>query len=220
MSNKYIQLNDTLYQYLTAVSLRESAILKELREETANHTLSAMQISPEQGQFMALLTQLMGAKKVLEIGVFTGYSSICVASALPEDGIITACDISDEYTAVARHYWQLAKLYNNIDLKLGPALNTLDVLINEGHSASYDLAFIDADKQNYDGYYEGSLKLLRSGGLVMIDNVLWGGRVANPTFEDADTQAIRALNKKIYADQRVSISLLPIADGLTLAIKR
>ena len=220
MSNKYIQLNDTLYQYLKAVSLRESAILKELREETANHTLSAMQISPEQGQFMALLTQLVGAKKVLEIGVFTGYSSICMASALPKDGIITACDISEEYTSVARRYWQLAKLFNKIDLKLGPALNTLDVLINEGHSASYDLAFIDADKQNYDGYYEGSLKLLRSGGLLIIDNVLWGGRVADSTFEDADTLAIRALNKKIYADQRVSISLLPIADGLTLAIKR
>ena len=213
-------VTDSVYDYVLSASLREPEVLKQLREETALHAHSVMQITPEQGQFMALLVELIGARKILEVGVFTGYSSTCLALALPPDGRITACDISDEYTAVARRYWDLASVVNKIDLRLGPALDTLDRLIAEGQSGSYDLAFIDADKANYDGYYERTLSLLRVGGLLLVDNVLWSGKVVDSAFDDADTVAIRALNKKIHADSRVTISLLPIADGLTLALKR
>jgi predicted O-methyltransferase YrrM len=169
---------------------------------------------------MALLVELVGARNVLEIGVFTGYSSTRLALALPPEGRITACDINEEFTATARRHWQRAGVADKIDLRLGPALDTLDGLIAEGRAGTYDLAFIDADKENYDGYYERALQLLRTGGLVLIDNVLWGGKVADPAANDADTAAIRALNQKIHTDPRVSISLLPIADGLTLALKR
>lgn len=220
MSNKTIQLTDILYDYVLSSSLREPEILRQLREETALLANAGMQIAPEQGQFMALLAELIGARKVLEVGVFTGYSSTCLALALPADGRITACDISEEYTATARGYWERAKVADKIDLRLGPAIATLDNLIAEGGSDSYDMAFIDADKTNYDGYYERSLSLLRKGGIILIDNVLWSGQVANPIFDDADTRAIRALNEKIHADPRVTISLLTIADGLTLALKR
>jgi len=220
MSNKSILVTDATYDYILSSSLREPEVLKQLREETALHAQSGMQIAPEQGQFMALLTELIGAKKVLEVGVFTGYSSTCLALALPPNGRITACDISEEYTAVARHYWERAGVLDKIDLRLRPALETLDKLIAEGHSGSYDLAFIDADKANYDGYYERVLELLRVGGLLLIDNVLWSGRVTDPAVNDVDTVMIRALNEKIHTDTRVTISLLPIADGLTLALKR
>lgn len=217
---KSIVMNQTLYDYLLSVSLREPDVLRALREEAATHPYGGMQIAPEQGQFMALLVELVGARNVLEIGVFTGYSSTCLALALPPEGRITACDINEEFTATARRHWQRAGVEDKIDLRLGPALDTLDGLIAEGRGGTYDLAFIDADKENYDGYYERALQLLRSGGLILIDNVLWGGKVADPAVNDADTAAIRALNQKIHADPRVSISLLPIADGLTLARKR
>lgn len=220
MSNKTILVTDAIHDYILSVSLREPEVLQQLREETSRHTHAEMQISPEQGQFMALLVELIGAKKVLEIGVFTGYSSTCLALALPNQGRVTACDISDEYTTVARRYWEQAGVADKIDLRLGPALDTLDRLIAAGQTDSYDMAFIDADKSNYAGYYERALTLLRTGGLLLVDNVLWSGRVADATSEDADTMTIRELNKKIHADPRVTISLLPVADGLTLAIKR
>lgn len=220
MSYKSIQVDAPLYEYLLSHSLREASVLKQLREETAQHPLAGMQIAPEQGQFMALLTQLIGARKVLEIGVFTGYSSTCVAMALPVDGRITACDVSRTYTDVARRYWQMAGVEDKIDLHIGFALETLDRLITEGHSASYDLAFIDADKGNYSNYYERALTLLRPGGLVLIDNVLWSGKVADATVEDEDTESIRALNRLVRHDNRVTISMLPVADGITLAVKR
>lgn len=169
---------------------------------------------------MALLVELTGAVSILEIGVFTGYSSTSLALALPADGKLTACDISKKHTDVARRYWEMAGVAHKIDLRLGPALDTLDSLLAAGLAGSYDLAFIDADKANYDGYYERSLSLLRRGGLILIDNVLWSGQVADPAFDDEDTREIRALNAKIHADSRVTISLLPVADGLTLAVKR
>lgn len=220
MSTKRTLITDNIYDYLLTNSLREPAALRQLRAETAAHPLANMQIAPEQGQFMALLVELTGARKILEIGVFTGYSSTSLALALPEDGKLTACDISKTHTDVARRYWELAGVSRKIDLRVGPALDTLDNLLAEGLAASYDMAFIDADKANYDGYYERALSLLRRGGLLMLDNVLWNGQVADPTFDDEDTAAIRALNAKIQADSRVGISLLPVADGLTLALKR
>jgi caffeoyl-CoA O-methyltransferase len=220
MTIKNISVTDALYHYILSTSLREPEVLQQLREETALHTHSMMQIAPEQGQFMALLVELIGAKKILEIGVFTGYSSTCLALALPPDGRITACDVNEEFTDVARRYWARAGVADKIDLRLAPALDTLNSLVAAGLAGSYDMAFIDADKTNYDGYYEQSLALLRTGGLLVIDNVLWNGQVADPNVTDADTAAIRRLNAKIHADPRVSISLLPIADGLTLAVKR
>lgn len=220
MSNKSIGLDDRLYQYLLSVSLREPEILRQLREETAAIPQAGMQISPEQGQFMALMVKLTGAVNVLEIGVFTGYSSTAVALALPGKGKITALDISDEWTSLARRYWKLAGVASKIDLRLGSAIDTLNALIDGGQAVgTYDFAFIDADKENYDGYYERALQLLRPGGLLLIDNVLWGGNVADEAKEDVDTTAIRALNRKIHTDKRVEISLLPVADGLTLAMK-
>ena len=220
MKNKSIQLDDALYTYLLSVSLREPEVLRQLREETANHPYGGMQISPEQGQLMGLLVELIGAQRVLEIGVFTGYSSTCMALALPPGGQLMALDLSAEYTGMARRYWQLAGVADKIELRLGPALASLDRLIEDGASGSFDLVFIDADKGNYDAYYERSLRLLRPGGLLLIDNVLWGGKVADPTVEDDDTQAIRALNRKIHTDERVTAVLLPVADGLTLSRKR
>jgi len=219
MSNQTIGLNDQLYNYLQSVSLREPEILTQLRQETAQHAMSRMQISPEQGQLMALLVQLMGAKKTLEVGVFTGYSSLVVALALPTDGKVVACDVSEEYTAIARRYWQQAGVDDKIDLHIAPALETLDQLLATGQAGTFDFAFIDADKSNYDGYYERSLQLVRSGGLVAIDNVLWYGRVADPQVQDNSTKSIRAFNQKLHEDARVSLSMVPIGDGLTLARK-
>ena len=220
MKNKSIRLDDSLYTYLLSVSLREPEVLRQLREETANHPYGGMQIAPEQGQFMALLLELIGAQRVLEIGVFTGYSSTCMALALPRGGRLMALDLSEEYTGIARHYWQLAGVAEKIELRLGPALTSLDRLIEDGAGGSFDLAFIDADKGHYAAYYERSLRLLRPGGLLLIDNVLWGGKVADPSIKDDDTQAIRALNRLIHTDERVTEVLLPVADGLTLARKR
>ncbi|MBW4575513.1 MAG: class I SAM-dependent methyltransferase [Aphanothece sp. CMT-3BRIN-NPC111] len=220
MSKKTLDLDERLYNYLLSTSLREPDVLRRLREETARHPYATMQISPEQGQFMALLVQLLGATKTLEIGVFTGYSSLCVALALPPGGKITACDVSEEFTSIARRYWQEAGVTDKIELRLAPALETLDQLLADGQAETFDFAFIDADKENYQGYYERSLQLIRPGGLVAIDNVLWGGRVADPKVQDNSTLAIRAFNEKLHYDEQVSISLVPIADGLTLALKR
>ncbi|AVH67071.1 SAM-dependent methyltransferase [Nostoc sp. 'Peltigera membranacea cyanobiont' 213] len=220
MPKQSLGLDNQLYNYLLSVSLREPEILLKLRQETASHPRSTMQISPEQGQFMRLLVQLIGAKKTLEVGVFTGYSSLSVALALPEDGKIIAADVSEEFTAIARRYWQEAGVADKIDLRLAPGLETLDRLLATDQAETFDFAFIDADKENYDGYYERSLQLVRPGGLIAIDNVLWSGQVADPQNQDESTQAIRALNEKLHYDERVTLSLVPIADGLTLAIKR
>ena len=220
MPKQTIGLDDRLYNYLLSVSLREPEILRQLRQETNNHPEATMQIAPEQGQFMALLVQLLGAKKTLEVGVFTGYSSLSVALALPPDGKIIACDVSEEYTAIARRYWQKAGVADKIDLRLAPALETLDRLLADGQAETFDFAFIDADKVNYEGYYERSLQLVRPGGLIAINNVLWGGKVAYSQFQNSSTLAIRALNQKLHHDERVNLSLVPIADGLTLALKR
>jgi caffeoyl-CoA O-methyltransferase len=220
MSNRSIPLTDSLYEYLIDVSLREPALLLALREETAGMRNRSMQISPEQGQFMALLARLAGAKRCLEIGVFTGYSSLAVALALPEDGRIVACDVSEEWTAVARRYWAAAGMDHKIDLRLAPALQTLDALVADGQSGRFDFAFIDADKERYLEYYERVLRLLRPGGLVAVDNTLWSGRVADPEVADADTVALRHFNECLHRDERVDLSLVPIGDGLTLARKR
>jgi predicted O-methyltransferase YrrM len=217
---KTTPINDRLYEYLLSVSVREPDVLRQLREETAQMPMSAMQIAPDQGAFMALLVQLIGAKKALEVGVFTGYSSLCVALALPPEGKIVACDVSQDYTDVAQRYWQLAGVDPKIDLHIAPALETLDRLLAQGQAGTFDFAFIDADKGNYDSYYERSLQLIRPGGLIAIDNVLWSGSVADSQKQDEDTLAIRALNTKLHQDERVTLSLLTIADGLTLALKR
>ncbi len=219
MNNKALGLDKTLYDYLLSVSLREPEILTQLRQETAQHSMATMQIAPDQGQFLALLVKLMAAKKTLDIGVFTGYSSLVVALALPADGKVVACDIDEEYTAIARRYWQKAGVADKINLHLAPALETLEKLIAAGEAETFDFAFIDADKSNYENYYELALQLVRPGGLIAIDNVLWSGRVADPQVQDNRTNKIRAFNQKLYQDQRVTLSMLAIADGLTLAMK-
>lgn len=219
MSTRTLNLDNTLYQYLLDVSLREHPVMAELRIFTRDSPRASMQISPEQGQFMAMLIKLIGARRTLEIGVFTGYSTLAVALALPTDGTIVACDVSPEYTDIARIYWEKAGVADKIDLHVAPALETLDALIAQGQSGRFDFAVIDADKSNYDAYYERCLVLLRQGGLIAIDNVLWGGSVVQPA-EDDDTAAIQALNNKLHDDQRVDLSLLPIGDGLTLARKK
>ena len=220
MSNQSIQLNDELYHYLLDVSLRESEVLKELRQHTAGMRGSMMQIAPEQGQFMALLVQILGAKKTLEIGVYTGYSALCVAAALPEDGRVVACDINAETTAVAKEFWQKAGLAEKIDLRLAPGTDTLNELIAAGEQGSFDFAFIDADKTGYHNYYERCLVLLRPGGLIAVDNVLWTGSVLNNEDPSEDTQALQAFNRFVKDDQRVDLSMLPVGDGLTLLRKK
>jgi caffeoyl-CoA O-methyltransferase len=220
MSTRSILLTDALYDYLLAVSLRETGLQRRLREETAANPMSRMQISPELGQFMALLARLTGARRCIEVGVFTGYSSLAVALALPDDGSIVACDVSEEWTAVARRYWAEAGVAHKVDLRLAPALETLDSMLASGDSGSFDLAFIDADKKNYLGYYERVLELLRPGGLVVVDNTLWSGRVADPQVADADTVALRSFNELVHHDDRVDLSLLPVGDGLTLARRK
>ena len=220
MGQKSLGLDEKLYQYLLSVSLQETEILTKLREETARLPLNRMQISPDQGQFMALLVKLLGAKKTLDIGVFTGYSSLVVALALPPNGKVVACDRDLDYTAIARRYWQEAGVADKIELHIAPARETLDKLIADGESGSFDFAFIDADKRNYPHYYEQSLELLRPGGLIAVDNVLWSGRVADISEGDKRTKAIQDFNQKLHQDKRVTISMLPIADGLTLAMKQ
>lgn len=220
MTGKTIRMDDVLYDYLLRVSLREPPLWAQLREQTAQLSMARMQISPEQGQFMGLLTRLLGVTRALEIGVFTGYSSLCVADAMADHGRLIACDTNEEWTATARGFWQAAGVAHRIDLRLAPALQTMDELLAQGQGGQFDLVFIDADKSNYDGYYERALQLLRPGGVVLVDNVLWSGQVADPDQQDEDTRAIRALNEKVHADQRVDLSMLPMADGLTLARKR
>ena len=220
MSYRPTVLTAELHRYLQEVSLREPALLARLREETARRGDAGMQISPEQGQFMALLIELIGAKRVLEIGTFTGYSALAMALALPPDGRTIACDVEPETTKVARRYWAEAGVAEKIDLRLAPALETLDRLLAEGAAGSFDFAFIDADKENYEAYYERCLTLLRQGGLLAVDNVLWNGRVADPAARDPDTEAIRTLNLRLREDPRISLSLVPISDGLSLARKR
>lgn len=220
MTRRTKPLTDEVYEYLVDVSAREPEVLRRLREETAGLEQAAMQIGPEQGALMALLIELIGARRVLEIGTFTGYSALVMARVLPDDGRIVACDVSEEWTKVARRYWAEAGVAHKIDLRLAPALETLDTLLAEGAAGTFDFVFIDADKQRYDAYYEKCLELLRVGGLVAIDNVLWSGRVADPEVTDEETVALRALNAKLRDDERVSLSLVPIGDGLTLAMKR
>lgn len=220
MSNRSITLTDPIYQYMNDVSLREAPVLRALREETAALTQRSMQIAPEQGQFMALLVRLLGARRCLEVGVFTGYSSLATALALPPDGRIVACDVSEEWTAIARRYWEQGGVAHKIDLRIAPATSTLDALLQQGQAGTFDLAFIDADKTNYLAYYERTLQLLRPGGLVLLDNTLWSGRVADPAVTDPDTVALREFNTALLRDERVDLSLLPVGDGLTLALKR
>jgi len=219
MSNRSIALTDPLYDYLLSVSLREPPLLRQLREETAALPSHSMQISPEQGQFMALLLHLMGAKRCLEVGVYTGYSSLVTALALPDDGRIVACDVSEEWTTIARRYWAAAGVAHKIDLRLAPAVQTLDALLNAGGAKTFDAAFIDADKVNYPAYYERILQLLRVGGLVVVDNTLWSGKVADPAVTDSDTAVLRQFNERLHRDERIELTLLPVGDGLTLARK-
>lgn len=220
MSKSILPIDDRLYDYILANWLRETPLMRRLREETSRMPMSMMQISPDQGQFMAMLVELIGARRALEIGSFTGYSALAVASSMGPQGRLVCCDISEEYTAVARRYWQEAGLADRIELKLGPALVTLDALLTKGEAGKFDFTFIDADKTNYDGYYERALRLVRPGGLIAIDNTLWDGAVADTTKTDEDTVAIRRLNAKLLEDERVTISLVPIGDGLTLARRR
>lgn len=220
MSNRTLSLDDRLYDYMLETSLREPDILTRLREETSQHKLANMQIAPEQGQFMAMLARLIGAERYLEVGTFTGYSSTTIALALPDTAEIICCDISEEFTDVAKRYWNEAGVADRITLYLGSASDTLKQLISDGRSGSFDLMFIDADKDNYDSYYELGLELVRPGGLILIDNVLWSGDVADPSVDDNPTRCIRAINAKIALDNRVELSLVPIGDGLTLARKR
>jgi predicted O-methyltransferase YrrM len=220
MRRNSITLTEELCDYIAGVSLREPDVQRRLREETAGVPMAGMQIAPDQGQLMALLARLVGARRCLEVGTFTGYSALVVALALPTDGRIITCDVDPKNTAIAKRYWAEAGVAGKIDLRLGPALETLDRLLAEGAAGSFDFAFIDADKTNYDGYYERALTLLRQGGLIVIDNVLWSGTVADPKRNDADTAALRALNRKLHGDERIDLSLLPLADGITLARKR
>jgi caffeoyl-CoA O-methyltransferase len=220
MSVATIAMTEALHGYLLKTTVREPALLARLREETARLPSGGMQISPEQGQLMGLLIELIGARRTLEVGVFTGYSSIIVALALPKDGKLVACDVSDEWTSIARRYWREAGVESKIDLHVQPALKTLDALLANGQAGSFDFAFIDADKSGYDAYYERCLTLVRPGGLVAVDNTLWSGAVANDADQGESTRAIRALNSKIAADTRVTSSLVPIGDGLYLARKR
>lgn len=220
MSNVHLQMTDALASYLRAASPEEPAYLAKLREETASHPRAIMQITPEQGLFMGLLARMAGARKALEIGVFTGYSSIAVALALPQDGKLIACDVSEEYTSVARRYWKEADLESKIDLRIAPAMDTLNGLLQADEAGSFDMSFIDADKGNYRNYYEASLKLVRSGGIIVLDNMLWHGQVADPKDIEPDTVAIRDLTALIRSDGRVWSCLLPIGDGVTLALKK
>ncbi len=220
MSSFTLELTETLHEYLLSHGTRESRVAAELRAETRAATRwHPMQISPEQGAFMQWLVRVIGAKRTIEVGTFTGYSALVVAEALPSDGQVIACDTSAEWTAIGRPFWERAGVADKIDLRLRPGVETLDELLADGRAGDFDFAFIDADKANYDAYYERCLTLLRPGGVIGIDNVLWGGRVANEDVNDEDTRAIRALNRKVHADQRVHISMLPVGDGLSLAVK-
>lgn len=220
MTARSLNLDDALYHYLLDVSLRETPLLRRLREETQALPTARWQVAPEQGQFLALLVRLMGARRLLEVGTFTGYSALCMAAALPDDGSLICCDIPGDYNATAIRYWQEAGLAGRIELRLAPALETLGQLQGAGHQGSFDLIFIDADKANYPAYLESALNLLRVGGLAVFDNTLWSGRVLQVEPDSADTRAIQALNRALKDDPRVDLSLLPLGDGLTLCRKR
>ncbi|MGZ9739975.1 O-methyltransferase [Pseudomonas sp. GNP012] len=220
MTARTLNLDDALYQYLLDVSLRETPLLKRLRDETQALPMARWQVAPEQGQFLALLVKLTGARRLLEVGTFTGYSALCMAAALPAEGSLICCDIPGDYNAIARRYWQEAGLTGRIDLRLAPALETLGDLERQGGGEQFDLVFIDADKAYYPSYLEHALRLLRVGGLVLFDNTLWSGRVLETSPESADTRAIQALNLALKDDVRVDLSLLPLGDGLTLCRKR
>lgn len=220
MSNRTLNLTDKLYDYLLSVSLREVSVLTELREVTAKLSSHQMQIAPEQGQFLAMLVRLMGARNCIEIGVYTGYSSTSIALALPSNGKLLACDVNEEWTQLAQTFWQKAGVTQKIELRLAPAIETLNDLIKKQQENSFDFVFIDADKASYDDYYEKALLLVRKGGLIIFDNTLWGGDVADATVQDNSTKALRLLNEKLYADERIDLSLVPIGDGTTLAMKR
>ena len=221
MSSRATEITATLYEYLLRQGTHESEAARALREETRSATeWHGMQISPEQGAFMQLLVRLLGARRTIEVGTFTGYSALVVAEALPTDGLLIACDVSEEWTAMDRPFWERAGVADRIDLRLQPAVDTLDDLIAQGDAGTFDFAFIDADKASYGTYYERCLALVRSGGVVAVDNVLWGGQVANTAVNDDDTHAIRALNAAIHRDRRVHAMMLPIGDGLTLALKQ
>lgn len=217
MSNRTLTLDDRTYEYLLAHSLREDPRLAALRDETATHPQVNMQIAPEQGQFMQMLVRLTGARRAIEVGVFTGYSSLAVVLAMPQEGRLLALDVSEEFTAVARRHWQAAGVADRIELVIAPAAATLDARLARGEAGQYDFAFIDADKTGYLGYYEQLLKLLRPGGLIVVDNTLWSGEVANPDNREASTVALRAFNDALHRDTRIDLALLPVGDGLTLA---
>ncbi len=219
MTKKSIGLDDRLYDYLLAHSLHDTPILRELRDITAGIPMARMQIAPEQGQFMTLLVKLIRAKRILEIGTFTGYSALCMAMALPEDGYLLTCDIDEEATKTARKYWQRAGVDEKIELRTGPAVHTLQEMLETPECGEFDLMFIDADKTRYRQYYELGLQLVRAGGLILVDNVLWNGNVADPGAADPETMAIREFNRMLYRDERVELCMLPLADGLTLAMK-
>lgn len=220
MTNTTLAISERLQRYLVEHTVREAAVLARLRQLTAKMPQANMQIAPEQGQLLQLLVKLIDARRCLEVGTFTGYSALAVALAMPADGQIIACDVSVEWTQIARRFWTEAGVDTRIDLRLAPALATLDGLLGDGFGSTFDFAFIDADKPNYVAYYERVVELLRPGGLLAVDNTLWSGAVADPAVQDADTNAIRALNDRARDDQRVDISLVPIGDGLLLARKR
>ena len=220
MTARTLNLDDSLYHYLLDVSLRETPLLKRLRDETQALPMARWQVAPEQGQFLALLVKLNGARRLLEIGTFTGYSALCMAAALPDDGSMICCDIPGDYNATARRYWREAGLAERIDLRLAPALETLAELERQGQGGQFDLVFIDADKANYPNYLEHALRLLRVGGLAVFDNTLWSGRVLEERPLSADTRAIQALNRALKDDSRLDLSMLPLGDGLTLCRKR
>ncbi len=220
MSTRTYQLDEDLHHHLVQTTVRDTDVMRRLRDRTAEMPEAGMQIAPEQGQFMQFLINAVGAKRCLEIGTFTGYSALVVALALPEDGTLIACDVSDEYTSVGRPFWEEAGVAHKIDLRLGPGVASLRSLLADGYANTFDFAFIDADKPSYPDYYELCLELVRPGGVIAIDNTLWGGRIADPTHQDTGVQMIRTLNKRIRNDERVDMSLVPIGDGLMLACKR
>ena len=219
MSRDSVNLSGSLQAYLRRYGTREDSDLVALREETASHPSAGMQIAPEQGQLLALLVRILRARRTFEVGVFTGYSAMVVAKAMGPEGKVVALDINEEFTAVARRHWVKAAIADRIDLRLQPAIESLKALVASGERNTFDFAFIDADKANYDAYYEYALQLVRRGGLIAIDNVLWNGQVVDSTDQTADTVAIRALNQKIHSDSRVDAAMVPVGDGLTLALK-
>ncbi|MFW6337430.1 MAG: O-methyltransferase [Alkalispirochaetaceae bacterium] len=218
--NKYTSMTDTMYEYLLRHTVRDSNVAEEIRAYTARSLDEDMQIAPEQAPVLKMLVRLIGATRALEVGVYTGYSALTVLEAMGDHGTLTACDQSEEWTSIARSFWKKAGVLDRVDLRLGDAMSTLDTLLAEGREGTYDFAFVDADKTGYDGYYERSLRLIRTGGAMVFDNTIWNGQVVDPTAADADTEAIRAFNAKVHADNRIDMVLLPVADGMTVVRKK